>query len=72
MPQDLEIDHESPLKGVFAPYAEQVLVCTGRDDWASRVEEEKGLEGAGEIVSGLKGLFGRNGKFCDVSTTHTG
>ncbi|SPN98943.1 related to sucrase/ferredoxin-like family protein Fmi1 [Cephalotrichum gorgonifer] len=62
-PGDLEIDRKGNLRGAFVPYAQHVLVCTGKDDWASRVEEEEGA--AGDVVRGLKGVFGRGGKFCD-------
>lgn len=62
---DLDIDREGNLRGAFVPYKEQVLVCTGRDDWVSKVEEEEGA--AGDVVRGLKGGLGRGGKFCDVS-----
>jgi len=63
---DLEIDRKGKLAGVFVPYVEQVLVCTGRDDWASRVEEDEGVDGGGEVLRGFKRLFGRGGKFADV------
>jgi hypothetical protein len=63
---ELEIDRKSKLAGIFVPYVEQVLVCTGRDDWASRVEEDEGADGGGEVLRGFKRLFGRGGKFADV------
>lgn len=62
---ELEIDREGNLRGAFVPYKEQVLVCSGRDDWASRIEDEEGVLGG--VVGGLKGGFGRGGQFCDVS-----
>lgn len=64
MPEGLEIDHESPLKGVISGYAEQVLVCTGRDDWASKIEDESGGD---NLAADLKELFGRGGVYSDVS-----
>lgn len=64
-PPGLEIDRESRLRGVFVPYKEQVLVCSGRADWASKVEEEEGV--VGDVVRALKGMFGKGGQFRDVS-----
>jgi hypothetical protein len=64
MPEGLPIDHKSPLNGVMSGYAEQVLVCTGQDDWASRIEEESGGD---NLAADLKELFGRGGTYTDVS-----
>ncbi|KAM0285194.1 hypothetical protein ACHAQH_001625 [Verticillium albo-atrum] len=61
-PSGLDIDHKSPLNGVISGYAEQVLVCTGRDDWASRIEEE---DGGDNLAADLKELFGRGGTYSD-------
>ncbi|CAI6096368.1 unnamed protein product [Clonostachys chloroleuca] len=62
MPEDLDIDHKSPLNGVMAGYAEHVLVCTGQDDWVSRIEEENSGD---NLAADLKELFGRGGKYRD-------
>ncbi|CAI4210263.1 unnamed protein product [Parascedosporium putredinis] len=62
---DLDIDRAGKLEGAFSPYAEQVLVCTGKDDWASRVEEDEGADGGGDVLRGFKALFGRGGRFSD-------
>ncbi|KAM4056388.1 sucrase/ferredoxin-like domain-containing protein [Hirsutella rhossiliensis] len=62
MPEGLEIDRTSPLDGVMAAYAEQVLVCTGRDDWASRIEDESGGD---NLAADLKELLGRGGVYRD-------
>ena len=64
-PADLDIDREQSLNGTMAAYSEQVLVCTGREDWKSRIEDEEGEHG--ELVRQLRALLGRGGKFCDVS-----
>ncbi|KAM0324100.1 hypothetical protein ACHAQA_008290 [Verticillium albo-atrum] len=61
-PPGLDIDHKSPLSGVMSGYAEQVLVCTGRDDWASRIEEE---DAGDNLAADLKELFGRGGTYSD-------
>ncbi len=63
MPPGLDIDHKSPLNGVMSGYAEQVLVCTGEDDWPSRIEEESGGD---NLAADLKELFGRGGVYSDV------
>ncbi|KAG5912897.1 hypothetical protein E4U42_001731 [Claviceps africana] len=62
LPAGLEIDGTSPLGGAMAGYAEQVLVCTGRDDWASRIEDESGGD---NLAADLKELFGRGGLYSD-------
>ncbi|KAG6038511.1 hypothetical protein E4U41_004128, partial [Claviceps citrina] len=62
MPEGLEIDRKSPLQGVISGYAEQVLICTGQDDWASRIEDEKGGD---NLAADLKELFGRGGVYSD-------
>lgn len=47
----------------MAAYAEQVVICTGKDDWCSRIEEEN----SGDNLAGdVKELVGRGGKFADV------
>ncbi|CAM1508094.1 Fc.00g049420.m01.CDS01 [Cosmosporella sp. VM-42] len=62
MPDGLQIDHKSPLNGVMAGYSEHVLVCTGKDDWTSRIEEESGGD---NLAADLKELFGRGGIYSD-------
>lgn len=63
MPEGMEIDHKSNLNGVISGYAEQVLVCTGRDDWTSRIEDESDGD---NLAADLKELFGRGGRYSDV------
>ncbi|OCK98585.1 sucrose cleavage family protein [Cenococcum geophilum 1.58] len=46
----------------MAAYTKQVLVCTGREDWKSRIEDEGEH---GEFVRQLRALLSRGGKFCD-------
>jgi hypothetical protein len=67
MPDGLEIDQKSPLNGVISGYAEQVLICTGRDDWPSRIEEEASGD---NLAADLKELFGKGGMYRDVSARH--
>ncbi|KHO10860.1 Fungal transcriptional regulatory protein [Metarhizium robertsii ARSEF 23] len=62
MPEGLDIDFKSNLNGVISGYAEQVLVCTGRDDWTSRIEDE--CDGD-NLAADLKELFGRGGRYSD-------
>ncbi|OTA06237.1 hypothetical protein A9Z42_0069820 [Trichoderma parareesei] len=62
MPDGLEIDHANPLNGVMAGYAEHVVVCTGKDDWPSKIEDENSGD---NLAADLKELFGRGGKYTD-------
>jgi hypothetical protein len=66
MPEGLEIDHSKPLNGTMAPYAEQVLICTGKEDWPSRIEEENSGD---NLAADIKELLGRGGIYSDVSIT---
>lgn len=66
MPEGLPIDHEQTLNGTMAAYAQQILVCTGKEDWTSRIENDGDGEGWGGLVRGLKALLGRGGKYSDV------
>lgn len=63
MPQGLEIDHSKGLNGTMPTYAEQVIICTGKDDWASRIEEEHSGD---NLAADIKELVGRGGKYADV------
>lgn len=62
-PDGLEIDRKSPLNGVISGYAEQVIICTGKDDWSSRIEDENSGD---NLAADLKELFGRGGQYTDV------
>ncbi len=50
----------------MAAYAEQVLICTGKDDWVSRIEEE---DSGDNLAADIKELLGRGGIYSDVSIT---
>ncbi|KAF2183953.1 hypothetical protein K469DRAFT_689695 [Zopfia rhizophila CBS 207.26] len=58
-PSDLDIDRKSPLFNTMAAYAEQVVICTGKSDWTSRIEDEEG--DTGDFVRGVKGVIGKGG-----------
>jgi hypothetical protein len=47
----------------MAPYAEQVLICTGKDDWLSKIEDENSGD---NLAADLKELLGRGGMYADV------
>lgn len=47
----------------MAPYAEQVIICTGKDDWSSKIEDENSGD---NLANDLKELLGRGGVFADV------
>jgi hypothetical protein len=64
-PPDLDIDRKTPLLNTMASYSQQVVICTGKDDWSSRIEDEK--TGSGEFIRGLKGVVGKGGEAFDVS-----
>ncbi|KAI9762876.1 MAG: hypothetical protein M4579_000229 [Chaenotheca gracillima] len=59
MPSGLDIDYGKPLNGSMASYTQQLLLCTGKDDWPSKIETEEGVNAA----QGLGQLLGRGGKF---------
>ncbi|PVI03902.1 hypothetical protein DM02DRAFT_640304 [Periconia macrospinosa] len=54
---NLDIDRTSPILHTKPQYAQHLVLCTGKDDWTSRVEDEEGV--AGDILRGLKGEIGR-------------
>ncbi|KAF7190040.1 Altered inheritance of mitochondria protein 32 [Pseudocercospora fuligena] len=60
-PSGLDIERESNIKGSMASYAEQVLICTGKNDWKSRIEDEEDAV----LVRQLKGFLTRGGKYAD-------
>ncbi|KAI1736687.1 Sucrase/ferredoxin-like-domain-containing protein [Xylaria scruposa] len=62
MPQGLPIDYKANLNGLMASYAEQVLICTGRNDWPSRIEEDNSGD---NLAADLKELIGRGGTYSD-------
>ena len=59
------------------PHARHVVICTGRSDWASRIEDEEasvlGDDQEGKIranlAKALKRLVGPGGKYHDVCLT---
>ncbi|EPS26125.1 hypothetical protein PDE_01061 [Penicillium oxalicum 114-2] len=65
LPEGLPIDHEQPLNGTMAAYAQQLIVCTGQRDWTSRIEDDGKDQGWGALVRGLKQLMGRGGPYLD-------
>lgn len=60
---DLEIDHIKPLHNTVPRHSTHVVVHTNRDDWASRIEDEK----LPNIAKELKALLGPKGEFYEVS-----
>ncbi|KAI1111908.1 Sucrase/ferredoxin-like-domain-containing protein [Nemania sp. NC0429] len=62
MPEGLAIDYEGNLNGLISGYAEQVLICTGRGDWPSRIEEDNSGD---NLAADLKELVGRGGIYSD-------
>lgn len=65
LPKGFEVDHSKPLSGTMASYAEQVLICTGKEDWESNIADEN----AGDnLAADIKELVGRGGVYSDVRT----
>lgn len=64
LPDGLPIDHQGKLNGLISSYAEQVLICTAKDDWPSRIEDDNSGD---NLAADLKELFGRGGVYSDVS-----
>ena len=64
MPAGLPFDHDAKLNGLISNYAEHVLICTGQNDWSSRIEEENSGD---NLAADLKELLGRGGVYSDVS-----
>ncbi len=62
MPAGLPIDHKTRLSGLIGAYNEHVLVCTGADDWPSRIED---AHSGDNLAADLKELFGRGGAYSD-------
>ena len=51
------------------PYAQHVVISTGRDDWGKKIEDEDGsVEGAPGVnfARSLRDRLGRGGKWFDV------
>jgi hypothetical protein len=64
MPDGFKIDNSRGLNGTMAAYAGQVLICTGKEDWASRIEEENSGD---NLAADIKELVGRGGVYSDVN-----
>lgn len=60
----LDIERKKPLIDTISPHAKHVVVHTGREDWAKRIEDD---EEKPNIAKELKALLGPKGPFYDVS-----
>ncbi|KAK0651797.1 Sucrase/ferredoxin-like-domain-containing protein [Cercophora newfieldiana] len=58
MPPDLEIDQKTHLNGLISTYAQQVLICTGKPDWPSKIEDDNSGD---NLAADLKELIGSRG-----------
>lgn len=67
MPEGLKIDYQRQMSGTMPPYAQHVVIRTGRDDWSSRIED---TPGGSNLARRLKALVGKGGKYHDVSIVH--
>ncbi|KAK4657058.1 Altered inheritance of mitochondria protein 32 [Podospora pseudocomata] len=61
-PEGFEIDHKTNINGLISNYAQHVLVCTGKDDWPSRIEDDNSGD---NLAADLRELVGRGGQFND-------
>ena len=60
---DLEINRIKPLINTVPRHSKHLVVHTGRDDWASRIEDD---EEKPNIAKELKALLGPKGEFHEV------
>lgn len=56
-PDGLEIDRDSKM--TFSPYRQHIVVCTGQNDWASKIELDVNTS---PLTRHLKALLGPQGK----------
>ncbi|KAJ4403978.1 hypothetical protein N0V85_004975 [Neurospora sp. IMI 360204] len=61
-PEGFEIDHTTPLNGLMPNHAQQVLICTGKDDWPSKIEDDDNGQNHAAM---LRDLIGRGGPYSD-------
>jgi len=64
MLEGFEIDHKTNINGLISNYAQHVVVCTGKPDWPSRIEDDNSGD---NLAADLRELVGRGGAFSDVS-----
>ncbi|KAF2207784.1 hypothetical protein CERZMDRAFT_50483 [Cercospora zeae-maydis SCOH1-5] len=60
-PPGLDIERETDLNGSMAAYAEQILLCTGKEDWKSKTEDEEDAV----LLRQLRQFLVRGGKYVD-------
>ncbi|MCJ1406302.1 hypothetical protein MMC19_000367, partial [Ptychographa xylographoides] len=60
-PAGLDISQTLPLANTKPPYDQHLVICTGKSDWASRIEDEP----TPNLAKELKALCGPGGKFHD-------
>ena len=78
MPEGLAIDYERQMHNTMPPYAQHVIIRTGKDNWSKRIEDElsqlesevRGSLGGSNLAKRLKDMVGKGGKYHDVSTVH--
>ena len=65
-PAGLDIERKRDLNGSMAPYAQHVVISTGKSDWTSRIEDDGQGTSWGDLGRQLKAMLGRGGKYSDV------
>ena len=68
-PGGLDIDHARPLSGTMPAYNQHVVICTGQDDWPSRIEDDtaRGFFAQRPLARLLKNQLGPKGPLHNVS-----
>ncbi|KAK4159354.1 Sucrase/ferredoxin-like-domain-containing protein [Cladorrhinum sp. PSN259] len=61
-PPGFEIDRKTNINGLISNYAQHVLVCTGKDNWPSRIEDDNSGD---NLAADLRELVGRGGQYSD-------
>ncbi|EXJ91548.1 hypothetical protein A1O3_00096 [Capronia epimyces CBS 606.96] len=65
MPAGLDIERTYNLNGTMSPYAQHLIISTGRSDWTSRIEDERDTAVWGRFTAEIKAVLGRGGEFHD-------
>ena len=63
MPSDLDIDYKRPLTNTVANHNQHLIISTGKSDWSSKIETEKGF---GRMAEAMRSLIGPQGEFYNV------
>ena len=66
-PSDLDVDRVTSLANSVPSYSQHIVIATGKNDWASKIElEPEEADGGDNVAAELKRLLGRGGKLHNV------